>query len=65
MFLFTGNLFASPIGNKLADFSPDFPFVFWASMAVLAGIALSFVKSSRSPRKQPEFNEAEEALEIL
>ena len=50
-FLFIGNLLSPPFGNKLADFSPGLPFVFWAGLAVLGLISLSFTKAARTGKE--------------
>jgi MFS transporter, CP family, cyanate transporter len=47
-FMFFGNFFASPVGNKLADLSPASPFLFWAALAVIGLLSLSFVKSGKN-----------------
>jgi len=47
-FMFIGNFLSPPIGNKLADVFPGLPFVFWAGLAVMGLVSLSFVKSSQS-----------------
>jgi cyanate permease len=52
-FMFIGNFLSPPIGNKLADIFPGLPFVFWAGLAVIGIVSLSFVKPSQSV-EQPQ-----------
>ncbi len=47
-FMFIGNFLSPPIGNKLADIFPGLPFVFWAALAVIGIMSLSFVRPSQS-----------------
>jgi predicted MFS family arabinose efflux permease len=50
-FMFIGNFLSPPIGNKLADFATGLPFIFWAGLAVLGILSLSFSKAARSLKK--------------
>jgi MFS family permease len=53
-FFFLGNLISPPIGNKLADFAPGLPFVFWAGSAGLGIVSLLFIRSPLRSTPQPE-----------
>jgi predicted MFS family arabinose efflux permease len=55
VFMYIGNLLSAPIGNKFADISPGFPFIFWAGLALLAAVVLLFVRPSQVISGQPEY----------
>lgn len=42
-----GNLFAPPLGNSLAERQPGLPFLFWAALALVGVISLSFLNRQR------------------
>ncbi len=50
-FLFLGNFISPPLGNRLAAFSPSLPFIFWAGMAAVGFISLSFARNARREKK--------------
>ena len=54
-FFYAGNLLAPPAGNRLADFFPGAPFLFWGGLAALGIISLVFVKSPSSKPAPPAF----------
>jgi predicted MFS family arabinose efflux permease len=43
-FMFTGNLLAPPLGNKLADLGPALPFAFWGGLTALGLVSLLFAR---------------------
>ena len=45
-----GAAIAAPLGNSLASISPGFPFVFWASLSVVALVAIAFAKDTGRKR---------------
>jgi len=50
-FMFTGNLFSPPLGNKLAGYQPGLPFAFWAGLTVLGLVSLLFARAARESSK--------------
>jgi predicted MFS family arabinose efflux permease len=61
-FFFVGNLFSAPLGNKLADIFPGLPFAFWAGLAVLGMLSLTFAKPSQPVNTRREFGGKPEIL---
>lgn len=43
-----GGLIAPPLGNSLAEFNPQLPFLFWAGMAAVGLLALNFVQEGQA-----------------
>ena len=50
-----GSLIAPPLGNSLADVSPELPFVFWAGMALVGLDTASTPRKSRKSRLRPSW----------
>jgi MFS transporter, ACS family, D-galactonate transporter len=61
LFLNIGVFFAAPIGNQLAGINPSLPFAFWAGLAGLGIVTLSFVKSPKITHREemPLYSESE------
>jgi MFS family permease len=43
-----GRLIAPPLGNSLADISPDLPFIFWASLAAMGFLGICLVREEKA-----------------
>jgi hypothetical protein len=48
VFLQIGTLLSPPLGNSLARFSPNMPFMFWAVLALFGLGCLMFVKENEA-----------------
>jgi MFS family permease len=52
-FFYLAGLFAPPFGNKLAEFAPGAPFLFWAGMAALGVVSLLAIRGSAAAGDDP------------
>lgn len=50
-----GGLVAPPLGNSLATYNLSFPFLFWAGMALMGLVCLSFVKEEKPREVDADF----------
>lgn len=57
LFANIGILLAPPIGNKLADFGPGVPFLFWAALVLVALLVMTQVPERRQPVAAPALAE--------
>ena len=48
-----GEIISPPLGNSLARFNPQFPFIVWSGMAVIALFVFSFLKEQRHRNRLP------------